>query len=131
MTNNNSMVTIPQIRRFKVRFEPNSTINETIDNLHVLEEYIRIYGRSVINKITFYFTVPRYHSRKIILRRSEPNDRFRVEFRTQDDNVNVFDYVAVVNKINTTTNLYEMIGRYIVNPFQVQQNMIMMPLHQV
>jgi hypothetical protein len=131
MTGNYPMITISEIRRFKVRFDTSSVIDEPIDNLSMIEEYIRIYGRGIINKITFYFHQPRGVVRKVILRKSEPNDRFRVEFRTQDDNRNIFDYVTVVNKINTTTNLYDMIGRYVINPFHTEQRNAIIQFHHV
>jgi hypothetical protein len=131
MTRNYPMITISEIRRFKVRFDTTSVINEPIDNLSMIEEYISLYGRGIINKITFYFHQSRGVVRKVILRKSEPNDRFRVEFRTQDDNRNIFDYVIVINKINTTTNLYDMIGRYVINPFHTEQRNAIIQFHHV
>ena len=124
MTINSSMITIPEIRRFKVRLDTGTTINEPIDNLHTIEEYIRIYTRHIITKITFYFHPTRAYNytQKIVLRRCEPNDRFRFEFQNQDIQKNLFDYVAVINKINTTTNLYDILGKFIINPFRLNNN---------
>jgi hypothetical protein len=128
-----STITIPEIRRFKIRLEHGNTIEEPIENLQTIEEYTRIYGRGVINKITFYFRPSRSYNytQKVTLRRCEPNDRFRFEFRNQDIQKNVFDYVAVVNKINTTTNLADILGKYIINPFQIEQHNIMMPFQYI
>ncbi len=117
-----------QLRDFQIRFTSGQIINEPIENIRELDDIIRIYGRSIIAKISFYFhdSIRGFHN--IILRNSEFNDRFVVEFYhyynshmerielSHEEQLN--DFISVMNCLNSRQILNSRLIPYIINPFQ-------------
>jgi hypothetical protein len=128
MTTNNISAQLPQIRDFQIRFTSGQIINEPVENIRELSNIIRIYGRGIIAKISFYFhdSVRGFHN--IILRNTETNDRFVIEFyhyynsqmeRTElSHQEQVNDFTAVMNCLNSRRGLQTRLIPYIINPFQ-------------
>lgn len=118
---------ILQICDFQVRFDTGQTQLEPIENLHILNEIIRIYGHSIIAKISFYFIDSRYGFHNLILRNSDINDRFVVEFfHKYDTNFEkvelnyeekLNDFTAVMNHIHAVQGLERLLKPFIINPF--------------
>lgn len=118
---------ILQIRDFQVRFDNGQTQIEPIENLHILSEILRIYGRSIIAKISFYFIDNHRGFHNLILRNTDVNDRFVVEFfHDYDANLQkvdmsyeeqLNDFTAVINHIRAVQGLEILIEPYIINPF--------------
>lgn len=125
----NNMSTQPlQLRDFQIRFTSGQIINEPIENIRELDEIIRIYGRSIIAKISFYFHDSLRGFHNIILRNSEFNDRFVVEFyhyyNSQIERIELSheeqlnDFIAVMNCLNSRQILNSRLIPFIINPFQ-------------
>ena len=127
MTN---IVTIPQplqLKDYQIRFNSGQTINEPIENINELNEIIHIYGRSTIAKISFYFhnSIRRFHN--IILRNTETNDRFIVEFyhyyNQQNQRIELTfeeqfnDFTVVMNCLIQNQYINLNLIPYIINPF--------------
>ena len=116
-----------QIISFQVRLDTGQTINEPIENIRELSNIIRQYGRGIIAKISFYFHDSRHQFHNLILRNSEHNDRFVVEFYhyynqymervelSREERMN--DFVTVMNCIHNSENLDSRLGQYIIDPF--------------
>ena len=116
-----------QLRDFQIRFTNGQIINEPIENIRELDEIIRIYNRSLIAKISFYFHDSQRAFHNIILRNTESNDRFIVEFYhfynqishrvelSREEQIN--DFTVVMNCLNSRQNLSRNLVPYIINPF--------------
>ncbi len=112
-----------QIKSFQVRFTHGQTINEPIENLSRLEEIIRVYGREMIAKISFYYHTSDNSFHNLILRSNE-NNNFTVEFNTpidiqgnrvvMSDQEKLNDYNEVLNVLQP---LEELIIPYIIYLF--------------
>jgi hypothetical protein len=105
-----------QLIEFTAYFYSSMTpLHESIDRIHILEEYIRIYGRSIIKKITFHFhpLIDIYNS--ITLYNTEPNNKFRVD----NDKIILFRsiYHRIISYMTRTGNIYDVLGKYIVSPY--------------
>jgi hypothetical protein len=119
---------LPQIRDFQVRFINGQTIYEPIENIQELYNILRVYGRSYLAKISFYFHTSNNNFHNLILRNDESynNDRFTVEFCSRyDDNMQRIemtneekhmDFQAVIN-ILESNNFNNNLIPYIINPF--------------
>jgi hypothetical protein len=120
-----------QLRDFQIRFTTGQIINEPIENIRELSNILRIYGRSIIAKISFYFhdSVRGFHN--IILRNTETNDRFVIEFYhyynsqmeqtelSHQEQLN--DFTAVMNCLNSRRGIQTRLIPFIINPFQHNQ----------
>lgn len=130
MTINNMPVQRLQLRDFQIRFTSGQTINEPIENIHQLDEIIRIYDRSIIAKISFYFHDSLRGFHNMILRNTEINNRFIVEFyqdyNSQMERIDlsreqqINDFTVVMNCLNSIQNLNSRLVPYIIDPFQQQ-----------
>ena len=119
-----------QINTFQVRLNTGQIINERIENIRELSNIIHQYGRVIIAKISFYFYDNRHQFHNLILRNTEHNDRFVVEFHhyynqymerveiPREERLN--DFTAVMNCIRGSENLNSELGQYIINPFYNQ-----------
>ena len=118
-----------QLRDFQIRFTSGQLINEPIENISELDYIIRNYGRSIIAKISFYFhnSVKGLHS--IILRNTETNDRFVIEFcgyynspmgerykLGRQDKIDSF--TSVMNCLNSSQILQSELIPFIITPFR-------------
>ena len=118
-----------QLKDFQVRLDSGQTINEPIENISELDEIIRIYGRGIIAKISFYFhdSIRGFHN--IILRNTEDNDKFTVEFyeyyNQQNQRVELTfeeklnDFTVVINCLTQKQNININLIPYIINPFNL------------
>lgn len=116
-----------QIHEFYVHLNNGQHINYNIDNINELDNIIRIYGRKIINSITFYFYDNKHQFHNLILKNIN-NDRFIVEFfhyynseslrfeLIRDQQYN--DFTNVMNVLYSTQNLQSLLIPYIINPFE-------------
>jgi hypothetical protein len=90
-------------------------VHDSIDRIHILEEYIRIYGRGIIKKITFHFhpLIDIYNS--ITVYNSEPNHKFNVD----TDKIQLFRelYHIIMSYMSQSGNIYDILGKYIISPY--------------
>lgn len=123
-------MTIPQplqLKNFQIRLDSGQTINETIETINQLDEIIRIYGRSIIAKISFYFHDSMRGFHNIILRNTETNDKFTVEFYQYYNQENQLvqltfqeqlnDLTVVMNCLVQNSNINLKLVPFIINPF--------------
>ena len=116
-----------QVRNFQIRFNNGQIRYEPIENIHELDEIIRIYGRQIIAKVSFYFHDPAHQFHNIIIRNTEQNDKFTVEFwnyynqyfekveLTSDEKRRDLD--MIMNYITQHSNLNNNFKPYIIDPF--------------
>jgi hypothetical protein len=116
-----------QLRDFEIRFSNGQSRNDPIESISELDEIIRIYGRGIIAKITFYFHDSSHKFHSLILQNSENNDRFVVEFyhyynnefqrvelsREQQES----DFVTVLDCLKKCRNLNSQLEPFIIKPF--------------
>jgi len=125
------METSPQVTSFRVHFTNQRSIYRYISNLSVVERHIREYGVNTIRKIIFYFSKNNnypYSIHTITLENTSNNvnAQFTVVFFHYYNAHNIlidmripqriFDYVALLNCIKNTGELYRYLGRYIIIP---------------
>lgn len=120
-----------QLKDFQIRLDSGQTINEPIDNINELDEIIRIYGRNIITKISFYFHDSDRGFHNIIFRNTEPNDRFVVEFYSYYNQQNQLvelsfeekfnDFTSVMNCLIQKSNINLKLVPYIIHPFHSLQ----------
>ena len=127
MSRRNNNRASSQISSFQIRLDTVRTINEPIENIQELSNIIRQYGRGIIAKISFYFHDSRHQFHNLILRNTEHNDRFVVEFYhyynqymervelSREERIN--DFAEVMNCILNSANLDSHLGQYIIDPF--------------
>jgi hypothetical protein len=120
-----------QIITFQVRLNTGRIINEPIENIQELSNIIRQYGLGIIAKISFYFRDNRHQFHNLILRNTEYNDRFVVEFYhyynqymervklSREERLN--DFTEVMNCIRGLENLDSQLGKHIIDPFYYPQ----------
>jgi len=117
-----------QISDFQVRLVNGQTINEPIENINELYEIIYNFGRSNIAKISFYFQKQNNQFHNLILRNSQDNNIFEVEFcdnYIQSEIVELsyeekeHDFQAVINIIQNN-NLDILLLPFIINPIHNQ-----------
>lgn len=128
----------PQIITFRVYFTNRKPLYTYSKNLYVVEEHIRTHGISTIHKIIFYFmNNPNYpvgiHT--ITLENIKSNDRFIVIFYHYYNAYNeltmlchkqqVYDYVALLQLVCYTANLWYYIGVFIIVPLSVTQELLL------
>jgi hypothetical protein len=128
-------MTWPQIESFQVRFANGSIINHPISEFHLVNSHILRYGRASIAKISFYFITRNHQFHNLILRNTEHNDRFVLEFCHYYDQNNrpvelsmeqkLADYQSVMNIIIHTSNLDDRLGQFIINPFEPEHYITM------
>lgn len=116
-----------QINTFQVRLNTGQIINEPIENIQELLNIVNQYGRGIIAKISFYFHDSRHQFHNLILRNTEHNDKFVVEFYhyynqymeqvalSREERLN--DFTAVMNCIRSSENLDIQLGQHIIDPF--------------
>jgi hypothetical protein len=116
-----------QIRDFYIHLNNGQHINYNIDNINELDNIIRIYGRTIIYSITFYFYDNKHQFHNLIIKNIN-NDRFIVEFfhyynsqsirfeLNRDQQYN--DFTNVMNVLYSTQNLQSLFIPYIINPFE-------------
>lgn len=116
-----------QVMNFQIRFNNGQIRYEPINNLNELDEIIRIYGRQIIAKVSFYFHDPAHQFHNIILRNTEHDDKFTVEFwnyynqyhekveLTSDEKRR--DFNAIIRYITQYSNLNNNFKPYIIDPF--------------
>jgi hypothetical protein len=115
-----------QLRDYHIRLDTGQTINERIENIRELTEVVRIYGRRIIAKITFYFHDPLHQFHSLTLRNSEHQNKFVVEFyhyyspnfiRIElNDEQKIGDLDTVINCLRQN-NLDSGLVRHIIHPF--------------
>lgn len=120
-------MSLSQIESFQVRFENGTIIHHPISDFHLVDTHIQQYGRSSIAKISFYFLTHNHMFHNLILRNTEHNDRFVVEFYHYYNQNNqrveltleqkLADFRSVMNVIIHTRNLDDRLGQFINNPF--------------
>ena len=125
--NRHSQHNVPQITRFQVNLDNGQPVNEPIHNINTLDDILRVYGRGIINSITFYFHNTQHRYYYLTLRNSRQNDIFVVEFfhyyNQHLEQVQITreekeqDLEAVMELINRTNNLNSRLGRFIQNPY--------------
>jgi|UniRef100_A0A6C0DWP1 hypothetical protein len=116
-----------QINTFQVRLNTGQIINEPIENIRELSNIIGLYGLGIIAKISFYFRDNSHQFHNLILRNTEHNDKFVVEFYhyynqymeriklSREERLN--DFIAVMNCIRSSENLDSQLGKQIIDPF--------------
>lgn len=116
-----------QIITFQVRLNTGQIINEPIENIRELSNIIGLYGLGIIAKISFYFRDNSHQFHNLILRNTEHNDKFVVEFYhyynqymeriklSREERLN--DFIAVMNCIRSSENLDSQLGKQIIDPF--------------
>jgi hypothetical protein len=124
--NSNQSVSL-QLRDYCVRLDNGRTINEPIENIQELTEIIRIYGRRIIAKITFYFHNSDHQFHSLTLRNSEHQNKFVVEFYNYyspnfnrielSEEQKMSDLTVVMNYISQNTHLHTHLRQHIINPF--------------
>ena len=122
-----------QLRDFQINFVNGQIRNEHIENIHELDEIIRIYGRNIISSITFYFHNGHHNNYYLILRNTGQNDKFVVEFYhyynkyfqrveiTREEQQ--YDIFSVTNYLNSRQNLNTRLVQFIIDPFYIPQMM--------
>jgi len=122
--NNSPML---QINTFQVRLNTGQIVNEPIENIQELSNIVSQYGRGIIAKISFYFHDSRHQFHNLVLRNTEHNDSFIVEFYhyynqymeqvvlSREERLN--DFTAVMNCIRSSENLHSQLGQYVIDPF--------------
>jgi hypothetical protein len=129
----NTQVNPLQVREFRVQFNIGQPRNYTIDNIHDLNEMIRIYGRGIIQSITFYFYDNQHQFHNLILQNAGHNDRFVVEFfhyydshfrrLEQSREQQHYDFVSIMNVLTSQQILQSRLVPFIINPFhQIQMS---------
>ena len=128
--NSNQSVNALQLRDYHIRLDNGQTISERIENIQELSEILRIYGRNIIAKITFYFHDSQHQFHSLTLRNSEHQNQFVVEFYHYyspnfnridlSDDQKMSDLSVVMNLIRQNTRLRNHLGQHIINPFQTQ-----------
>jgi hypothetical protein len=113
---------------YEIKLKNNQLIQQNIENLHILDEILRIYGRKYIKSIQFHFESQGGLERCVILKNTNFNDRFSVDFiRSKNYNTDLImfqettnsnDLNAVLMLLNKTMNLGERLGKYVLNPFK-------------
>lgn len=126
--NNNLKMNNLKISYYEIKLVNNQHLQINIENLIYLDEIIRIYGREYIKQITFHFESQGGLERSIILKNTNYNDRFTVEFvRSKNYNPDLImfhettysdDLNAVLLLLNKTLNLNERLSKYILNPYK-------------
>lgn len=118
-------------RFFKIHFNQGNSEKYRIDRLHNLEYYLINFHLYSITKITFYIFDFNNNKYKLILH--NVNNNFIVEFIQlnnnqqliqTDMNSKILIYASVLDSINKTGNLYDLLGKRIFNPFEYNQPMI-------
>ena len=116
-----------RIKSFQVRFINGQTINESVENISILESTFFEYGIEQIAKISFYYDTSSHFHNLILY--NEDNNKLVVEFNTQFDNQGnkiemthqekLNDYTELLNKLKGSEDI---IIPYIVNPFIIDIN---------
>jgi hypothetical protein len=128
-TNINSI----QLRRFQVILNTNQFVNEPIENIRELSEIVRIYNTSIISSIIFYFYDVNHQDHYLILRNTQQNNIFIVEFYHYYDRYiqrvelsreeQITDFTTVINYLNSNQTLSRSLVHSIINPFHIPQIM--------
>lgn len=118
-------------RFYKIHFHQINSEKYTIDRLQNLEYYLINSYLYSITKITFYIFDLYNNKYKIILHNI--NNNFNVEIIQFNNNEQLIEtditskillYAGVLDIINKTGNLYDLLGKRIINPFEYNQPMI-------
>jgi len=116
------MNNLPQVSCYQILLRNNQIISESIENIEELDDIIMIYGRDIINTITFGFYDRKYN---IILENSEINSYFRMKFSCCINQCSVYGastsellegYSAIMNCLESCNNLNDTFGKYIIKP---------------
>lgn len=122
-----------QLKSFQILLISGQIINEPIEKIKDLNEIIRIYGRNIISKISFYFHDSIYTLHNIILK-SNDNNNFIIEFYQYYNQDNHLVQITLEEKINDFTEMMKYLTKnqylnsylipYIINPFDhIQLNL--------
>ncbi len=106
------------ITDFQIRMRYGSTESHEIDNLSILADVISAESLEEINKVSFYFEDPSHEFHNLILRRDHETGEFHPEFMEDlTEAEKRQDMELVMRAINSTGNLDDQFGKYVVNPY--------------